>query len=104
MSAVCRALGVSRSILHVRANRGDGWRDARRDRTPISDQGLETEIRAQIADLPTYGYRRTSALLNRTRRQQGLPAVNAKRVYRVMAANSLLLPKALLPREIQPLT
>lgn len=42
----------------------------------------------------TYGYRRAGALVNRTRALMGLPAINHKRFYRVMKANSLLLLKA----------
>ena len=43
------------------------------------------EIRLQIADLPSYGYRRACALVNRERRAQCRPLVNPKRAYRVMA-------------------
>ena len=57
------------------------------------------EIKAQITELPTYGYRRAGALVNRQRASEGAARVNAKRVYRVMAGNSLLLPKA--PRRRQ---
>ncbi len=49
------------------------------------------EIKAIIAELPTYGYRRVHALLRRDREQTGAPAVNVKRVYRVMKAHDLLL-------------
>lgn len=37
-----------------------------------------------VADLPTYGYRRVWALLRRESERDGLPVVNAKRVYRIM--------------------
>ncbi len=36
-----------------------------------------------MADLPTYGYRRVWALLRRESERDGLPVVNAKRVYRI---------------------
>ena len=39
----------------------------------------------------TYGYRRITALLNREMAAEGLALVNHKRVYRIMAKNSLLL-------------
>ncbi len=42
-----------------------------------------------VADLPTYGYRRVWALLRRVG-QDGLPVVNAKRVYRIMRTHNLL--------------
>lgn len=56
-------------------------------------------IRKQITDLPSYGYRRACALVNRQRRAQGGARINPKRVYRVMAQAGLLLPKA--PRRRQ---
>ena len=40
---------------------------------------------------PSYGYRRIAALLKRERRSDGLPPVNAKRVYRLMKKHGLLL-------------
>ena len=51
------------------------------------------EIREQIAELPSYGYRRACALVN-GHRHAAAPRVNPKRAYRVMASNGLLLPKA----------
>lgn len=44
-----------------------------------------------VADLPTYGYRRVWALLRRESERDGLPVVNAKRVYRIMRTHNLLL-------------
>jgi len=44
-----------------------------------SDVTLLDEIKAQITELPTYGYRRACALVNRQRAQAGAPRVNAKR-------------------------
>lgn len=96
---VCDALGVARSNLHARAHRPKHWRDARKGRTPAPDDELLVEIRRHIADLPSYGYRRACALVNRERREQGRNVVNPKRVYRVMAEARLLLPKA--PRRPQ---
>lgn len=94
MKAVCRALGVARSNLFARVSRPDGWTDGRRHRRPQGDEELAAEIRVQIEPLPSYGYRRATALVNRKRRAQGLSSVNHKRVYRVMAERSMLLPKA----------
>ena len=48
-------------------------------------------IHSQIAQLPSYGYRRTCALVNHQHTAQGKPRVNAERVYRVMAENVLLI-------------
>ncbi|EUM16601.1 transposase insD for insertion element IS2A/D/F/H/I/K [Enterobacter sp. BIDMC 29] len=44
-----------------------------------------------VADLPTYGYLRMWALLRRESARDGLPVVNAKRVYRIMRTHNLLL-------------
>jgi hypothetical protein len=53
-----------------------------------------TLARAEIGQLPTYGYRRAGALVNRRRMAAGLALFNHKRFYRVMKAYRLLLPKA----------
>jgi len=94
MKAVCDTLGVARSHAHARLHRGKDWRDARMHRTPTSDDELLAEIRLQIADLPSYGYRRACALVNRERRAWGRSVVNPKCAYRVMAEAKLLLLKA----------
>jgi len=90
---VCEALGLARSNLHARICRPSAWVDGRTGRTPRGDSELLAEIRAQITGLPSYGYRRACALVNR-QRLAGVPRVNPKRVYRVMASNGLLLPQA----------
>lgn len=59
-----------------------------------ADAILVDAVRAEITALPTYGYRRAGALVNRTRALMGLQAINHKRFYRVMKENRLLLPKA----------
>lgn len=99
MKTVCRVLEVARSHIHDLNRRSDDWKDARKGRTPAGDAQLLTEIRKQIADLPSYGYRRACALVNRQRATQDSSRVNPKRVYRVMAQDGLLLPKA--PRRRQ---
>ena len=48
-------------------------------------------IRAVIAEMPTYGYRRVHALLRWRAEAEGRPPPNHKRVYRVMKAHGLLL-------------
>ena len=64
-----------------------------------SNSKLLQAIHSQIAQLPSYGYRRACALVNRQHTAQGKPSVNARRVYRVMAENALLQPKS--PRRRQ---
>jgi putative transposase len=99
VKAVCEALGLARSYLHTRVHRSQDWRDGRMNRTPAPDEELLGEIRQHIADLPSYGYRRACALVNRRRRAEGRQMVNPKRAYRVMAEAKLLLSKA--PRRAQ---
>lgn len=94
MKAVCEALGVARSNVYTKVHRLTTWRDARKNRTPAPNEELLDEIRRHIADLPSYGYRRACALVNRQRRAEDRPVVNPKRAYRVMAEARLLLPKA----------
>jgi transposase InsO family protein len=94
MKPVCEALGLARSNVHLLKARQPSWVDGRTRRTPLGDEQLLADIRAQITELPSYGYRRACALVNRHRVSVGTPRVNAKRVYRVMSSNGLLLPKA----------
>ena len=77
----------------------EAWVDGRKHRKPSDDASLLAELKLQIAELPSYGYRRACALVNRLRSAQGAARVNAKRAYRVMAHAGLLLPKA--PRRPQ---
>lgn len=88
MKAVCEALGVARSHVHARVHRPKDWRDGRMNRTPAPNEELLVEIRQHIADLPSYGYRRACALVNRQRCAEGRSVVNPKRAYRVMAEAS----------------
>jgi transposase InsO family protein len=93
---VCVVLGVARSNVIDRLARPAGWVDgralARLD--PVADAMIADAVRAEITALPTYGYRRAGALVNRTRSLMGLRPVNHKRMYRVMKAQGLLLPKS----------
>ena len=66
MSAVASALGVSRPHLSSRQRSAP----RRRGRPPLPDAGLLAAIQALIADLPTYGYRRVHALLERQARER----------------------------------
>ncbi|WP_270569577.1 IS3 family transposase [Escherichia coli] len=53
------------------------------------DTDVLLRIHHVIGELPTYGYRRVWALLRRQAELDGMPAINAKRVYR--SQNALLL-------------
>jgi putative transposase len=96
MKAVCAALGVARSNVYLQSARTNGWIDGRtaRVRDPVADMMLIDAVRAEIVSLPTYGYRRAGALVNRTRSLMSMLPVNHKRFYRVMKEHFLLLPKA----------
>lgn len=87
-------MGLARSHVKDLLKRSADWTDGRSHRTPSDDAQLLDELRHEIAELPSYGYRRACALVNRQRRETGASPVNAKRVYRVLAGAGLLLPKA----------
>jgi transposase InsO family protein len=94
VKTVCEVLGVARSNVAVRASRSADWSDGRKGRRPIDDAALVAEIRAEVTDLPTYGYRRACEFVRGRRRAEGRPPVNHKRVYRVMREHALLLPRS----------
>lgn len=88
MKTVCETLGVARSNI---AARTAGSPSRARGRPPLPDRELVEDIKAIIADMPTYGYRRVHAILRRNARKDGRSWPNAKRVYRVMNLHNLLL-------------
>ncbi|EHI4737189.1 IS3 family transposase [Salmonella enterica] len=90
VSLVSRCLRVSRAQLHVILRRTDDWMDGRRSRH-TDDTDVLLRIHHVIGELPTYGYRRVWALLRRQAELDGMPAINAKRIYRIMRQNALLL-------------
>ncbi|QKX30973.1 IS3-like element IS2 family transposase (plasmid) [Shigella flexneri] len=90
VSLVSRCLRVSRAQLHVILRRTDDWMDGRRSRH-TDDTDVLLRIHHVIGELPTYGYRRVWALLRRQAELDGMPAINTKRVYRIMRQNALLL-------------
>ncbi|HDH7761240.1 TPA: IS3 family transposase [Escherichia coli] len=90
VSLVSRCLRVSRAQLHVILRRTDDWKDGRRSRHS-DDADVLLRIHHVIGELPTYGYRRVWALLRRQAELDGMPAINAKRIYRIMRQNALLL-------------
>ena len=83
VSLVSRCLRVSRAQLHVILRRTDDWKDGRRSRH-TDDTDVLRRIHHVIGELPTYGYRRVWALLRRQAELDCMPAINAKRVYRIM--------------------
>lgn len=90
MKAVADVLNVARSNLSVRAAQPPN-RQERRGRKALPEADLLAEIRAVIAKMPTYGYRRVHAVIRHGREAASLQPVNVKRVYRVMKVHGLLL-------------
>ena len=88
MKAVADALGVARSNLSEQVKQRPPKRVGR---PPLPEEDLVAEIKAIIADLPTYGYRRVHAILRGQARAEGRSAPNHKRVFRVMQVHDLLL-------------
>jgi putative transposase len=87
-------MGVSRAQLSLRVNRSARWQDRRcHRRDEEADAEVLSRILSIISDMPGYGYgyRRTWATLRRQLRDEALPPVNAKRVYRIMSEHNLLL-------------
>jgi len=85
MKAVADVIGVSRSNLIERLQ---GRPKKRLGRPPLPDDELLADIKAVIAGLPTYGYRRVHAILKRQALAAGRKPPNHKRVYRVMSTAS----------------
>lgn len=87
MKAVAETLEVARSHLH------DKVRHSTKPRGPYRkpDDALMPLVRRLVDERPTYGYRRITALANRERARAGEPAVNHKRVFRIMRQNGMLL-------------
>ena len=86
--SVCETLSVSRSNVIEQMS---ATSPKRRGRPPLPDTELVEQIKALIADMPTYGYRRIHALLRRQALADGTTWPNAKRVYRIMRDHQLLL-------------
>jgi len=88
VKTVAQVIGVARSNLvecmQERPRKRIG-------RPPLPDAELVVQIKAVIADLPTYGYRRVHAILKRQALAARLTPPNHKRVYRVMKVHGLLL-------------
>ena len=88
VSAVARTLDVARSQINERRGRTVKPRGPYRK---AEDAEFLAPIRAIVDARPTYGYRRVTALLNRRLRAECRPAVNAKRVLRIMQHHGLTL-------------
>jgi len=88
MKAVADTLGVARSHLHDKVHRTSKPRGPYRK---AEDGELLPLVRRLVHKRPTYGYRRITALANRELASTGEPAVNHKRMFRIMRQNGMLL-------------
>jgi putative transposase len=88
MKAVAETLGVARSNLHDKVHRAAKPRGSYRK---PGDEDLQALVRRLVDARPTYGYRRITALANGELARTGEPAVNHKRVFRIMKQNGMLL-------------
>lgn len=92
MTTISSALDVSRSHLYERLAAPTGKSKEKRQRKSRSDDvWLLPMIRNILSWRPTYGYRRITTLICRERVFIGKARVNAKRIYRIMRENNLLL-------------
>jgi putative transposase len=89
MKAIADTMGVARS--HLRERMKPKTQSVRSRYNKADDAWLLPLIRELVDGRATYGYRRIGALLNRKLGEMGKPAVNHKRVYRIMRQNGLLL-------------
>ncbi len=91
MKAITESLGVSRSNLYEKR---EEERVLRQRRYRMDEDDVLLPLIREIVDVrSTYGYPRTTALLNQKLAMLGRPRVNKKRVYRIMAMNRILLQK-----------
>lgn len=86
MKAITDTIGVARSNQYDQ-------KKGREHYTKPDDARYLTLIRDITDRRATYGYRRVTALVNRTLRTQGQPVVNHKRIYRIMKRHNFLLQK-----------
>jgi putative transposase len=63
----------------------------RRGRPPLPEDVLLADIKAVIADMPSYGYARVWAVLRRQRDRRRVSARQSQARYRVMRVHGLLL-------------
>jgi putative transposase len=84
MKAITDTLEVARSHQYEKTK-------ARTYATRPDDEKYLTMIQGITNNRPSYGYRRTTALVNRALEEEGKPRINHKRIYRLMKLNHLLL-------------
>lgn len=88
VNLIASTLGVGRSTVY---DRPTGSTRTRGPYSKAQDADLLSRIRQIAAHRPTYRYRRIAVVLNRQQSAERLASVNRKRIYRIMAADRLLL-------------
>jgi putative transposase len=88
VKTIATCLGVARSHLHDRLRR-TGEPPPKPHKA--EDAAVLQLIRQLVEERPTYGYRRITALLRRQMARENGPAINHKRVFRIMRQHGLLL-------------
>ena len=84
MKAITDTLEVARSHQYEKTK-------VRTSPARADDETYLAMIKRITDNRPTYGYRRTTALVNRALEGQGEPRINHKRIYRLMKLHHLLL-------------
>lgn len=92
ISQVSSIMGVSRAQFSVRVHRSDDWQYGRTlQRDEEADAEVLSRILGIISGIPSDGYRRVWRSMRKQLCAEGLPTVNARRVYSVMSKHKLLL-------------
>jgi transposase InsO family protein len=87
VKAITYTLDISRS------NQYEAKKGRKRYATKKDDDTYLPLIKEVTDNRPTFGYRRVTAVINRTLTEKGQKRINHKRIYRIMRANHLLLQK-----------
>ena len=77
-------MGIHSKSIYKKVRKSRGFYSKAQD-----DLILE-EIKKVIKERPSYGYKRVTAIINKSRSTR----INKKRVYRIMKMNGLCLPKS----------
>lgn len=88
MLRVCKLLKVSRSNQYKNKSQRPKRYKMKTDKMVLDNILSAVKVR------PTYGVPRVTAIVNKTRRVEGLKRWNIKRIERVMKINKLILPKS----------
>ena len=94
---ICQVLKVCRTSIYWKLGKEKEGQMRVGYKKSEDDQVLK-EINQVLKEKKSYGYKRVTALINRTRVSKGLLKWNRKRIYRVMKMNGLLFLKSQIRR------